>query len=226
MAASVVSEMIRLEFGPQPMRLVRAVVGVPCTCPRCSAAGTYPLIVGAHWWDREAAERQRDHARGLACGRCGALIDLPVPLVQYRRLDAADLVVGLPLSSAAESDMAWIGAVVDALRGQLETKPAVVTVRMPWWPHVDRVPLGPALAGLAGPPEFAESPEERDQWLAATRAALSLPDIPQALARFVTASSVPRCPADRRCRACAAGPAVAGVGGSGRVTADRAAGIH
>src|SRR5579859_867895 len=123
----------------------------------------------AHWWDREAAERQRGHALGLRCGRCGAPIDLPAPLVQYRRLDAADLVIGLPAASALESDKAWIAAIVDVLRADLDKGPAVVTVRMSWWQDVDRVPLGPALAGLAGPPQFPEPPGERDRWLAATR---------------------------------------------------------
>lgn len=183
-------EMVRLEFGPEPLRLARVVADVPCVCPVCDAAETQPLITGAHWWDREASARQREHAGGRACGRCGTVTDLPVPLVQYRDLDAADLVVGLPLGSAADSDKAWIAAIVGCLRERLNASDAVVSVRLPWWPFIDTVPLGPALAGLAGPPEFGEPREERARWLASTRASLPLPDIPGAMGRFITASSV------------------------------------
>ena len=187
---AVAGEVVRLEFGPEPLRLARVTAGVPYACAVCGEVAAHRLIAGAHWWDREASARQREHAHGLSCGRCGTVAELPVPLVQYRDLDGADLVVGLPLGSAADSDRAWIAGIVGCLRDRLSPSPAVVTVRLPWWPFIDAVPLGPALAGLAGPPEIGEPAGERDRWLAATRASLPLPDISGAMSRFITAPSV------------------------------------
>ena len=117
---AVAGEVVRLEFGPEPLRLARVTAGVPYACAVCGEVAAHRLIAGAHWWDREASARQREHAHGLSCGRCGTVAELPVPLVQYRDLDGADLVVGLPLGSAADSDRAWIAGIVGCLRGRLE----------------------------------------------------------------------------------------------------------
>lgn len=187
---AVTGETVRLEYGPDPLRLARVTADVQHSCAVCGAAAVHRLIAGAHWWDREASARLREQARGLSCGRCGTLAELPVPLVQYRDLDGADLVVGLPADSAADSDRAWIAEIIRRLQDRLPSGPAVVTVRFAWWTFIDAVPLGPSLAGLTGPPELGEPAGESDRWLAATRASLPLPDIPGAMSRFITSPSV------------------------------------
>lgn len=187
---SVTGETVRLEYGRDPLRLARVMADVPCACAVCGAVAVHHLIAGAHWWDREASARLREQALGLSCGRCGTLAELPVPLVQCRDLDGADLVVGLPASSAADSDRAWIAEIIRCMRDRLPSAPAVVTVRIAWWPFIDAVPLGPALAGLTGPPELGEPAGESDRWLVATRASLQLPNIPGAMSKFITAPSV------------------------------------
>ncbi len=136
-----VGETVRLEHGRDPLRLARVMADVPCACAVCGAVAVHRLIASAHWWDREASARLREQARGLSCGRCGTLAELPVPLVQYRDLDGADLVVGLPAGSAADSDRAWIAEIIRCLRDRLPSAPAVVTVRIAWWPFIDAVPL-------------------------------------------------------------------------------------
>jgi CHAT domain-containing protein len=179
-----------LQLGGSPLQLPRVVADVAADCARCQTAGSHRLVVAADWWDREAVAQQRRHAEGLTCQHCGATLDLPAPLFQRRSLDAVELLVGLPASTPAEADQDWIREVVTLLRPYLSASATVVTVRASWWGSVDTVPLGPALVGLTGPPDFPEPPEERQLWLDSTKAALRLPDVPTAVARFVSASTV------------------------------------
>jgi CHAT domain-containing protein len=179
-----------LQLGQPPLHLPRVVADVAADCARCCAASTHRLVVAGDWWDREALSHQHRHAAGLTCQHCGAALELPVPLVQRRSLDAVELLVGLPASTPAELDREWIRAVVSLLRPYLSSSPTVVTVRASWWTSVDTIPLGPALAGLTDLPDLPEPPEERRLWLDATRASLQLPDVLAAVARFVTAATV------------------------------------
>lgn len=178
-----------LQHGDWPLYLPRVVADVPITCSRCGAHEVVQLVVGADWWDRAAIVLQRQHADGPRCPRCGSEIELAVPLLQRRSLDAVELLVGLPASSSAESDRRWIRDIVTLMRPYLSSA-QVVTVRASWWSSIDTVPLGPVLAGLTSPPEFPEPPGDREQWLESTRAALELPDIVEAVARFVSARTI------------------------------------
>jgi len=178
-----------LRYGSWPLNLPRVVADITVSCSRCHAQDAQELVVGADWWDRGAVAVQRQHAAGLRCRRCGAEVELPVPLVQRRSLDAIELLVGLPASSSAESDRAWIRNIVTLMRPYLSTA-QVVTVRASWWSFIDMVPLGPALAGLVAPPDLPETATDRAHWLRSTRASLVLPDIAGAVSRFISASTV------------------------------------
>lgn len=179
----------RLEEAPWPLKLPRVIATVSLRCVRCEVISQVDLLAAADWFDHEALEIQRDLARGVPCPACGRRVDLPVPLVQHRDLDAIELIVALPATTPAEQDTAWIRRILLQLRDHL-TSSRVVTVRAVWWDAISAVALGPVLARLTEPPPLPETAEETQAWLASTRASLDLPDVVAALGRFVSAESV------------------------------------
>ncbi len=180
---------VRLEHGAWPLSLPRVMATDTVTCNRCHSQHQVEILAAADWWDHQALDTQRDHSQGIPCPDCGQRVDLPVPLIQHRDLDAVELLVALPTTTTAERDTAWIRQIV-ALLSSYISSPSVVTVRASWWGALSRVALGPMLTGLIPVPDLPESREEVQAFLAATRTALELPDVLGALSDFVSAATI------------------------------------
>lgn len=179
----------RLELGAWPLNLPRVVAVATVRCSRCETSQDVEVLAGADWLDHQGLATQTEQAQGLACRHCGGAMGLPVPLIQHRDRDGVELVVALPMTTSADADREWIREIIAQLRPYVDSA-RVVTVRSTWWAAVSTTPLGPVLAGLAPIPDLPETEQETRAWITSTRAALDLPDVGQALGRFVSASTV------------------------------------